>query len=447
MKQEQPDKPVRIEWEKRGERQIIMSPDHIWKKWEDVFKKYEAGELIDLDTMEEVKDSSNAEDLTNLAHVNGTLLRGLASVSMESLGVAADHILSNPPRIYLGKAPKKWTYALSLDKWCERRKWKDVIVKAIGDRIHYFKNTIPNIFLDENGEIKKKTWRKWKNAKYLSSTIMQCIYFAEEADSFVSDTINRARHTPDFPPHDVLVKIDQAIVNHRRTESVAAGNWSVFMQWRPDGRFSLQTTTFGVSGMLVTESQWRFNPYKLDAGILDLRNFPLVSEEAEEGASWNAVLKMMEVRGVKAGFKSNDAWMIIAPRNRRNVVNILRSHFFPEHRCKHVAYNYSHGEPGHKNKFPQVEITYLEIPHDPYDDGSKTYLSDDVEVETIFGDQFDKREYYRAEHRDTLSLDELRMETYIRFIGRHARVNHNVILGFAGAKALMACRVSSSTPP
>ena len=424
-----------------------MAPDHIWEKWEKVFKKFEAGELIDLDTGKEIKESNNAEDLMNLAHVNGTLLRGLASVSMESLGVAADHILSNPPRIFLGKAPKKWTLALSLDKWCEQRKWKDVIVKAIGDRILYFSPKKPNIFVDENQEINRKNWRKWKNDKRISSTIMQCIYFAKEADDFVSNTIKKNATTPDFPPHDMLVKIDQAIVNHRRTKSVAAGNWSVFIQWKPDGRFSLSTATFGVSGMLVAEPEWRFNPKRLDAGILDLRHFPLVSDDAEVGSSWNEIMKKMELRALKVGFKTSDAWMIIAPRDRRSLVNILRSHFFPKHRCKHVSYNYSHGEPGHKNKYPRVEISYLEVPQDPYDDGSQFYASDVVEEETIFGDQFDKREYYRAEHRDTLALDELRMETYIRFIGRHARMNHNVILGFAGAKALMACRVSLYPPP
>lgn len=443
IKQEHADKPVRIEWEKRGERQIIMSPDHIWKKWEEVFRRYEAGELIDLDTMQEIKKSNNAEDLMNLAHVNATLLRGLASVTMDNLGEAADHILSNPPRIYLGKAPKKWTRALPLDKWCERRKWKNVIVKAIGERIHYFKHGKPNIFLDDNQQIDKKTWRKWKEEKRFSSTIMQCIYFSNGAGSYVSETIAVNKKNPDFPPHDVLVKIDQALVNQRRSESVAAGNWSVFVNWRPDGRFSLQTTTFGVSGKLVTETQWKFNPKKLTAGILDLRHFPLVSEGAEETSSWDEIIRLMQIRALKAGFKSNDAWMIISRADRRPFVDMLRTHFFPKHRCKHVAYNYASGEPGHKNKYPEVVISYLEV-QSTFNDGTQHFLSDDYDEETVFGDQFSKREFYRAEHKDTISLDELRMETYIRFIGHHTRLNHNVILGFAGAKALRACRVGYS---
>ena len=441
IKQDNPDKPIRVEWEKRGERQIIMSPDHIWKKWEDVFQKYEAGELIDLDTKEEIKKSPNAADLMSLCHVTGTLLRGLASASMENLGEAADHIMSNPPRIYLGKAPKKWTWALPLDKWCERRKWKDVIVKAIGDRIMYFERKTSNMFLDENQHIDQTKWRKWKQEKCFSSTIMQAIFFTDGADSFISETIAANRKSPDFPPKEVLVKIDMALVNQTRSEAVAEGNWSVFVPWKEDGRISLSTVSFGVSGNLVTEMEWRVNPRKLGAGILDLRNFPLVSAEMEMTVSWNKILQMMEIRGLKMGLKTNDAWMIITQKDRRNVDDIIRSHFFPGHRCKRLAYTFSLGEPGYKHKSSEVEISYLEVAY-VASNGTIKHRSDLYGEEKVKGAQFDKQEYYRAEHKDTLSLDELRMEVYIRFIATHTHVNDNVILGFAGSKALRACRVS-----
>jgi len=150
-----------------------MASDEVWAKWELVFSKYESGSLIDLDTMAEISQSATANEQTNMVNITATLLRGLNNLSMDQLGEAAEHILKNPPRIYLGKGPKNWHPALSLDKWCERRKWKDVIVRAIGDRIAYFHGgQKKNIFFDDQYRMKLDTWQVWKRKKSFSSCIM-----------------------------------------------------------------------------------------------------------------------------------------------------------------------------------------------------------------------------------------------------------------------------------
>lgn len=103
FKQDNPDKPVTIEWDKRGERQILMAPDHMWSKWEQVLKKYQSGDLIDLDTGKEIKLSANAKDLRNLQNFSAASIRPLASLTTEQLEEAADKILAKPgPLIYLG---------------------------------------------------------------------------------------------------------------------------------------------------------------------------------------------------------------------------------------------------------------------------------------------------------------------------------------------------------
>lgn len=83
-----------------------MAFDNTWAKWEEVFLKYEVGQLIDLDTMATTSESTNAKELTNLANVTPTVLRRLNSLSMDQVGEVVDHILSNLPRIFMGKAPR-----------------------------------------------------------------------------------------------------------------------------------------------------------------------------------------------------------------------------------------------------------------------------------------------------------------------------------------------------
>lgn len=151
MKQESANKPIKVEWDKRGERNIIMAPVHVWKKWETIFKKFEEGDLTDLDTGELVKKSENDVDLSNLSHITQSTLKDLNSISVDQLERAADHILAKVPRIYIGKKPKKWCRAMSLPGWCERRKWKNVLVKEINDRIGYYQPDQQNLFFDELG--------------------------------------------------------------------------------------------------------------------------------------------------------------------------------------------------------------------------------------------------------------------------------------------------------
>lgn len=446
VKQEQPDKPIRIDWEKRGERQIMMAPDDVWEKWEEVFVKFESGQLIDLDTRQEVKHSQNAKDLTNLAHITPTVLRGLNSLSMDQVGEAADHILSNPPKIYVGKGFKNWHQALSLDKWCERRKWKDVLVRAIGDRISYFNRKKKNIFFDDHNRMKVDVWRAWKQRKLFSSCIMQAIYFSTGAELFVSETMSVNRKTPEYPPPDCLQAIDQALVNDERAAAVAANNWSVFVQWKATAtRFSGETMCFGCDGKLVNDGPRKLRRSKLTAGIIDLRHFPLISDVSEETTSWSDLIERLRVRAETVGFKSIKAWMIVAPRTRQNVVELLRRQFFPNFRCKHVQYSYHGGEPLGKTKTADLdEVTYLESGTE-LQNGEVKYFSETVAYERLFSRQFEKHEFYKAEHRGVLWQDELRMETYVRFLARHTYDDDNVLLAFAGSKAIRACRVSEST--
>lgn len=447
MKQEQPDKPIRIDWDKRGERQIIMASDEVWEKWEEVFKKYEGGQLIDLDTKDVISESTNAKEMTNLANITPTVLRGLNSLSMDHIGKAADHILSNPPRIFMGKAPRNWHQALSLEKWCDRRKWKDVLVRAIGDRIAYFNRKQKNIFFDDQNRMKGASWRIWKQKKLFSSSIMQAILFSNGTEAFVSDSMSANKKTPEYAPPDCLVTIDQALVNEERADAVAENNWCVFVQWKgTPARFSKQTMGFGFNGKLGNEGPKKYTRRKLTAGIIDLRHFPLISEEAEQTTSWSEVIEQMEVRAETIGFKYIKAWMIIAPRQRQNVVELLRRQFFPEHRCKHVTYTYHGGEPLGKSKTADVdEVTYLEKPT-TLSNGQLKYFSDTVAYERIFSKQFEKHEFYKTEHKGVVWKDELRMETYLRFLARHTYADDNVLLAFAGSKAVRACRVSAIFP-
>ena len=85
MKQESANKPIKVEWDKRGERNIIMAPVHVWKKWETIFKKFEEGDLTDLDTGELVKKSENDVDLSNLSHITQSTLKDLNNISVDNL--------------------------------------------------------------------------------------------------------------------------------------------------------------------------------------------------------------------------------------------------------------------------------------------------------------------------------------------------------------------------
>ena len=45
-----------IDFNKLGERRIIMASNETWLVWQELFKKHEADELIDVDTLRPFKD-------------------------------------------------------------------------------------------------------------------------------------------------------------------------------------------------------------------------------------------------------------------------------------------------------------------------------------------------------------------------------------------------------
>ena len=45
-----------VDFDKLGKRRIIMASNETWLVWQEVFKKHEASELIDVDTLRPFKD-------------------------------------------------------------------------------------------------------------------------------------------------------------------------------------------------------------------------------------------------------------------------------------------------------------------------------------------------------------------------------------------------------
>lgn len=419
-----------------------MAPDHVWSKWELVLKRYESGELIDLDTGKEVKQSSNFKELTNLHNIQSTSLRGLTGLSPEQLERAADHILAKPPRIYMGKHPRCWTRAQILDKWCERRKLKDVVIKAIGDRYAYIKKSDKNIFLDDKGNILRQKWLDWKDKRHFNSCIMDSILRSNGMHEYMKLVINASKKTPKYPPKEALVRIDQAFANRYRASDNGVGRWSVFVLWRLESfKLSDSTGEYGVGGRLA-QSTRPFVPKMLTAAILDLRHCPLFSKDSEITTSWHEMTKQITNRCGKMGLKHIKCWMIIAPSERQSNVDIMRMQFFQGYKRMSIHYFFQNGEPFGKTKDQNVSITYLER-KTILSNGEPKYFSDEVGEENFYGDKFNKREVYRIEHKGFINVDELRMETYLRFVARHTQEDDNVLLAFAGTKAIRACRVTT----
>lgn len=392
-----------------------------------------------------MKKSENDVDLSNLSHITQSTLKDLNSISVDQLERAADHILAKVPRIYIGKKPKKWCRAMSLPGWCERRKWKNVLVKEINDRIGYYQPDQQNLFFDELGQLNVDRWRLWKYEKSFSSSIMQKIYLCPGTDRYVSQLLQMNKKDPVGPPTTMLECIDQAIVNNQRYEESMEGLSSSFVHWTPaTKKFTRRDLVYGIGGTLAPEEVSEdFDPKKTVAGILDLRHFPLTSSESEVDHSMTVMLKALSLRAAKMGYQNIDAWMVIHPVARKSAVRVMNESQFEGFRMRTIQYIYARGEPYSKaNTRGRDLITYFEKPFIGHT-GVETYFSDSIDEERVFGKPFKDPAYYRVEHRDVVYHDELRLEQYIRFISRHASRGENVLLAFAGSKPLRACRVSS----
>lgn len=81
------------------------------------------------------------------------------------------------------------------------------------------------------------------------------------------------------------------------------------------------------------------------------------------------------------------------------------------------------------------KVTYLEVGEKLWNRRIKNY-SDSVAYEQIFSNQFEKHEFFKAEHKVVVWKDELRMETYLGFMARHTNDDDNVIQVFAGSKVV-----------
>ena len=124
-----------VDFDKLGERRIIMASNETWLVWQEVFRKHEAGELINVDTFCPFKDiagkgkEKKASVVTPLNQNQLRNLHGLDDAAVAELGMK---ILEKNPKVFV-KRPTSWSHSLPIHQWCTNKKQKVVVAKLIAD--------------------------------------------------------------------------------------------------------------------------------------------------------------------------------------------------------------------------------------------------------------------------------------------------------------------------
>ena len=442
----------KMDFDKAGERFIIMATDETWSAWKEVFDKHESGALYDIDSggpFNEITDDEGNKKVYKCSPINHTQLRNLAGMDDAAVRELANHILEEPPKVFLQR-PRIWTPAVSFGVWCTNKKQKAVLAKEIARRALELKVPDAEGVVDKDGAIVPEKWTDLKSSLGMTGHHMWVLLRTDE--QWLRNQCGSGKKKTDIPD-ELGTAIDRAMANAVRSNDVRRCSRASVCKWVPtDKKFDPQL-------FINRGDRWtRCNsgPAMLEfceAGIIDFRLFPKV-EKMEFNSGQKFILEEAKKLAGNSICRAVNTWMLIFNSTREVAIEILVGELFPEHVVKReVQYVYSKGEPSfawkHKDK-----VWYLQRPNRSYCNSKlvdatgevPTVSAEEEEPLQSEDDMYKTREACRHDFPYLSGTRELRYEVYLRFLDKFVRDQGTVMLVFAGAKALSACSVSSTRP-
>ena len=341
------------------------------------------------------------------------------------------------PKVFLGKGkPKKFDSVVSLPEWMERKRFKNTVVQELHRR-----GGVTQVWTS-NEDVDTVAWQNWKKESgFLRVHMDELIRRGNEGHWMKSRTDRRGDPPSKFVAEILRAAAHKWIGNEALRPAVAHLNISD----SSIGQFLCKP--HGEEGCVTTIE---FSATQFVGGVMDLCYLVPVGLEAQGFAGTAMFTPLFETL-------NNDPydllhvvprWMIIGDsRNKMNIKNSLLR-FFPGYNIETsdyvstVAETSFHGLKARNRGGTQTIIFIVHDDHTP-----EFELSWPSEV-TTSDPRFLKKQTYFGEQKLKAHDDELRMETYIRFIHEVLRVTDVTTLGgrnfacvLAGRKPMLAALV------
>ena len=112
-----------------------MASNETWLVWQEVFRKHEAGELIDVNILRSFKDiagKGKEKKASVVTPLNQNQLRNLHELDDAAVAELGMKTLEKNPKVFV-KRPMSWSHSLPIHQWCTNKKQKVVVAKLIAD--------------------------------------------------------------------------------------------------------------------------------------------------------------------------------------------------------------------------------------------------------------------------------------------------------------------------
>ena len=440
-----------VDFDKLGERRIIMASNETWLVWQEVFRKHEASELIDVDTLRSFKDiagkgkENKASVVTALNQNQLRNLHGLDDAAVAELGMK---ILEKNPKAFV-KRPTSWSHSLPIHQWCTNKKQKVVVAKLIADMAMELQvEGADKVFVGK--DLNPRAWSDLKAQLCINGFHMWIAVNSNK--KWINLKCGSGKKVPE-PSKQVIVVITRIMENNshfnvcRRCSRGSVCKWMrVEMKFNP---------TLYIKRVAQGWRPYECGPATIEfceVGIMDLRMFPKTGN-FEIACGYKKVLQELRVVSKNSMSTTVHTWMIIFSSNRAATVDELVKEFFLEHKLRREAqYVYCKGEPMYTPK-SRVKVVYLQRLKKTSMNSKlvntacrvQKLLEREDEILSTDAEMYKSREACRHDRTHLTDFGELRYEVYLRIIDRFCRDQWTMMLLFAGAKAVSACSVSLSS--
>lgn len=446
----QPGRPTKVfDFDKMGERHIIMGPDELWTTWQNVFTKHESGGLWDIESSSTFKDAvtaSGAPKMTKFSPITTNQMKALMGMDDAAIVELGHKLLATPPKVFL-KRPSRWTSALPFTVWCTNKKHKTVLVKEIVQQAKTMK-------LEEadgvvvNDAVDPVAWGKLKARLCIGGFHMWVLMTV--GDKWLRNEVGSGKKTMDMPKR-LIDCLNAVMQNDRRFLNCKKCFRASMCRWIPELKsfdpelaiYRRERWTRYISGPASTEY--------CEVGIMDFRQFPKF-KKTEVTSGYAVILNALKTASRGTMSTSVHTWMLIFSTQMAGTVDIVVKEFFPDHKLRRQCpYVYCKGEPTYSSKHKD-KVMYLQRISTAFknsrvvDSSSEVPKLSPTEDEPLHNEieAYKSREICRHDFPDVFFDRELRYEVYIRFIDKFCRDQGTVMLVFAGSKAISACSVSAS---
>ena len=419
----------------KGEIVLICSSDDVWQIWEDMFKAYDDGDLIDPDTGVPFKQASNYVRLPPLLREWFRCLQALSDTELKTLATHILHAIPGRSLVHpkvVFKKPKNFRVSCFLAKeWVENRKQKSKVVAEL----HKLR---PNYKMFQDGEVVKENWRKFKKEYNFTSASMQAL-IRETGRGYYKEKGTRSGKNKTISEGDI-----QILKNFMKEKKI--------VKFEGEAHFNfVDNTGIRFSGWgLVTRAQTREGFFNFPFAVIDYRMVPGSHTKGDMSSPFFDQFMKAFVKFKSPNMHEPEVWLWIVDAERQEQVHDLYrstlSDQYTIHRSQYMPCPSEGVAHNMEKKNKQISCITLYFLVKIQRSQSLAGLDPEKDIKSIFkvADGRDKDRALYDESKYVIHTQfELRLDFYVEVLRMFTRKGDTVFNVFGGSKFLYAGMVSS----